>query len=66
MIDFDITFTTYDYSCLVLILNIALGLNLLYHGLKGSNEMKELALATLGAEILLFLMWLALVGIHNA
>lgn len=65
MIDLDLTFTARDYGCLIVILTIALALNLAYHFHKGSNEMKELALATLGAEVLLFLMWLALCGLHN-
>lgn len=61
----DLTFTTQDYSLLVAILNVALAANLGYHVFKGSNDMKELAYATIGAEIFLFLMWLALVGLHN-
>lgn len=65
MIDLDLTFTARDYSYLVMILTIALALNLGYHVIKGSNDMKELAIATIGAEVLLFLMWLALCGLHN-
>jgi hypothetical protein len=57
--------TSMDYTYLVIILTVVLACHFCYHVMKRSEDMKEIALVTLFAEVSLFLMWLALCGLHN-
>lgn len=63
--DLDLTLTSHGFTLICAFALIALALNFSIHVFFNKEDLLELGVATLMAEVFVLSMWLLLCGIHN-